>query len=94
MYAKDEDIAGAYIWNIWMDFSQAVQVGGRVACLLKTVPKWVDDSAEKILRLDETKQPSASRAQFSIYNFVLKKFILKKILNDFLELCCGQWVTW
>ena len=25
-----------------------------VACLLKTVPKWLDDCAEKILRLDET----------------------------------------
>lgn len=39
---------------------------GPVACLLKTVAKWVDDGAEKILRSDETPnlQLSAAKRNF------------------------------
>ena len=45
------------------EWSSVLFKWGPVACLLKTVPKWADDDAEKILRFDETPNLHQSAAK-------------------------------
>ena len=72
-----------------MDFSP-VQAGP-VACLLKTVPKWLDDGAEKILRSDETPNLQQSAAKRNFQSTTL----IEKILNEFLEsvVVVSEWLS-
>ena len=45
-----------HCWSLHLNGPHSCSSGAPLACycLLKTVPKWLDDGAEKILRLDET----------------------------------------
>ena len=64
---------------------------GPVACLLKTVPKWLDDGAEKILRSDETPNLQQSAAKRNFQSTTL----IEKILNEFLEsvVVVSEWLS-